>query len=98
MGWIAVIIVGAIIGWIASIIMRTDSNMGALANMIVGIIGAALGRWVFGTVLGIGGASAAGDLTLSGVFWGVVGAVILIGILRALNLVGSDDNMTMGPR
>ena len=91
MGWIVTIILGAFIGWIASIIMRTNASMGALANIIVGIVGAALGRWIFGSLLGIGGALQAGDVTLAGVFWGILGAVILIAILRAFNLIGTDS-------
>ena len=87
MGWIAAIIVGALIGWIASLIMRTDAEQGALANIIIGIVGAALGRWLFADVLGIGGAAAAGSFTWVGLLWGVVGAIVLIGILKAFRVM-----------
>jgi uncharacterized membrane protein YeaQ/YmgE (transglycosylase-associated protein family) len=90
MGWIVAIIVGAFIGWVASIIMNTNSSMGAVANILVGIVGAALGRWIFGTVLGIGGALSAGDVSFSGIFWGIVGSLVLIGVLRAFNVMRSD--------
>jgi len=95
MAWIVSVIVGALIGWVASLVMRSDQSMGALMNIIVGIVGAVLSRWVFGTVLGIGGAMAAGDVSILGIFWGIVGAAILIGLLRALNIVGSDDSTTI---
>jgi len=62
--------------------MRTDEQQGLIANIIVGIIGSLLGRWLFVNVLGIGAAAAAGTLTLAGLFWGIVGAVILLAILR----------------
>ena len=88
MGWIVAIIVGALIGWIASMLMHTDAEQGPLANIIIGIIGAALGRWLFSDVLGLGGAAVAGQFSLVGLFWGVVGAVILIAILKAFNLMG----------
>ena len=82
MDWIIAIIVGALIGWIASMIMKTDAQQGALANIVIGIVGSVLGRWIFGTVLGIGSAAAAGSFNLSGLLFGVLGAVILIAILK----------------
>lgn len=80
--WIIVILTGAIIGWLASMIMKTDNQMGTFANIIVGVVGSLLGRWLFADVLGIGAASSAGTFSLLGILWGVVGAVILIAILR----------------
>lgn len=86
MGWIITILVGALIGWIASIIMKTNAQMGAIANILVGIVGSLLGRWLFADVLGLGGATAAGGFSFLGLLWGIVGAVILIFILKALNI------------
>jgi uncharacterized membrane protein YeaQ/YmgE (transglycosylase-associated protein family) len=79
MDLIIALIVGGIIGWVASIIMKTNAQMGLLANVIIGIVGSLLGYWLAG-VLG---------LATSGLLrWvmGVVGAVVLIGILKALNV------------
>lgn len=87
MGWIIAILVGALIGWLASLVMGTDARQGALANIVIGIVGSALGRWLFGDVLHIGGAVAAGSFSLLGLLWGVLGAVVLIFILRALRLL-----------
>jgi uncharacterized membrane protein YeaQ/YmgE (transglycosylase-associated protein family) len=87
MGWIITIIVGGIIGWLASKIMKTDEQQGILANIVIGVIGALLGRWVFADLLGIGGATAAGEFSLAGLLWGIIGAVILIAILKALNVL-----------
>ena len=78
MSWIITLLVGALIGWIASMIMRADAQMGALANIVVGIVGSALGKFLFSDLLGIGSADNAGALTLAGLLWGVVGSVILI--------------------
>lgn len=86
MGWIITILVGALIGWIASMIMKTDAQQGAIANILVGIVGSLLGRWLFSDVLHIGGATAAGSFSIMGLIWGIVGAVILIFILKALNI------------
>ncbi|HOX40566.1 MAG TPA: GlsB/YeaQ/YmgE family stress response membrane protein [bacterium] len=87
MSWIIAILVGALVGWIASMIMKTDEQQGALANILIGIVGALLGKWIFADLLGIGSAAAAGTLTLAGIIWGIVGAVILILILRAIKVL-----------
>jgi uncharacterized membrane protein YeaQ/YmgE (transglycosylase-associated protein family) len=87
LGWIIAILVGALIGWLASLIMKTDKKQGPIANILVGIAGAAVARWLFGGVLGIGGAASAGSLSLLGLFWGVLGAVILIYVLRAAKVL-----------
>jgi uncharacterized membrane protein YeaQ/YmgE (transglycosylase-associated protein family) len=86
MGWIIAILVGALIGWLASIIMKTDAQQGPIANILIGIIGASLGRWLFADVLGIGGATA-GTLSFSGILWGILGAVILIFLLKAVRVL-----------
>ncbi|HEY1074382.1 MAG TPA: GlsB/YeaQ/YmgE family stress response membrane protein [Patescibacteria group bacterium] len=87
MDLVIILLVGALIGWVASLIMGTDQQQGAIANVLIGIVGAFLGRWLFADVLGIGGATAAGALSLSGLFWGIVGAILLIGILRAVKVL-----------
>lgn len=87
MGWIVTILVGALIGWLASRMMSTDEQQGALANIGIGIVGSLLGSWLFGTVLGIGSAGNAGTFSIWGIIWGIVGAVVLIGILKALKVL-----------
>jgi len=74
------LIIGGVIGWLASIVMKTNAQMGLIANVIVGIVGSALGFWVAG-LLGVG---AGGDV----VRWliGIGGAVLLILILKMLNI------------
>ena len=79
MGLIGHLIIGGIIGWLASIVMKTNAQMGILANVIVGIVGAGLGGWLAGQ-LGMGGPP-----IMSWVM-AVVGAAILIAILRALGV------------
>lgn len=86
MGWIITLIVGGIIGWVASRIMNTDAQQGIIANMLVGVIGSALGRWLFGSELGIGAAATAGTFSLAGLAFGVLGAVVLIALLKALRV------------
>ena len=80
MNLIISIIIGGIIGWLASIVMKTDAQMGLIANILVGIVGSSLGYWLAG-VLGI--APAGGFL---GFLVGVAGAVLLIFILSKLGI------------
>ena len=80
MNWLVTIIVGAIVGWLASIVMKTNAQMGAIANILVGIVGSALGFWLAG-VLGI--APAGGVL---GFVVGIAGAALLIFILSKVGL------------
>ena len=87
MSWIVLIIVGGIIGWLASLIMRTDAEQGLLWNIVIGIVGSLLGKWIFADLIGIGAAATAGTLTLAGILWGIAGAIILILILKALGVM-----------
>ncbi|MBU6389215.1 GlsB/YeaQ/YmgE family stress response membrane protein [Patescibacteria group bacterium] len=89
MDWIVTIIVGGIIGWLAALLTKTRE--GLLAYILIGIIGSALGRWFFATVLGIGSAMSAGTFSWAGILWGVLGAVILTAILKFFHLLGSTS-------
>jgi uncharacterized membrane protein YeaQ/YmgE (transglycosylase-associated protein family) len=80
MGLIVSLVIGGVIGWLASILTKTDMQMGIIANIVVGIVGAALGHWLAGA-LGIVSSGSVGDWIIS-----IVGAVILIAILKALNI------------
>ena len=80
MGIIAWIILGALAGWIASIIMDKNESMGAMANIITGIIGAFIGGIVFSF---LGGQKVTG-LNLHSLFVSVIGACILIWLIRAI--------------
>ena len=81
MGLIVTIIIGGFIGWLASLIMKVDSQMGIFANIIVGIVGSALGHLLAGVI----GLAAYGFIARLAV--GVGGAVLLIVILRALGIM-----------
>lgn len=77
MGWISSILLGALAGWIASIIMDKDAQMGALANIIVGIVGGVIGNFVSGLI----GLQATSDWSIGGIGISVLGAVILLWLL-----------------
>ena len=75
------IIVGGILGWIASMIMRTDAQQGTLLNIIVGIIGALLAGAILSPLLGVGTINE-GNFSLSALLVSLLGAVILLGIVN----------------
>jgi uncharacterized membrane protein YeaQ/YmgE (transglycosylase-associated protein family) len=81
MGLIVTIIMGGIIGWVAGMIMKAESQMGILANIVVGIVGSGLGHFLAGAI----GLAAYGAIARFAV--GVGGAVLLIVILRAVGLM-----------
>ncbi|OPZ86265.1 MAG: hypothetical protein BWY76_01032 [bacterium ADurb.Bin429] len=73
------IILGGIAGWLASILMGTNARQGCLADVLIGIVGALLGGFLFNL---LGGAGITG-FNLWSLFVAVLGAVILIALLRA---------------
>jgi uncharacterized membrane protein YeaQ/YmgE (transglycosylase-associated protein family) len=79
MNLLITLIVGGIIGWLASIVMKTNAQMGMIANVIVGVVGAALGTWLAGLL----GLAAAGMVRY---VVAVLGAMVLIGLLKALGV------------
>ena len=80
MGFILSLIIGGIVGWLASKVMKADAQMGVIANVLVGIIGSSLGFWLAG-LLGFAASSVFARLLVS-----VAGAALLIFILQKLGL------------
>ena len=80
MSWLITLIVGGIVGWLASIIMKTNAQMGIVANVVVGLVGSLLGYWIAGL------AGVASDGVLRWVV-GVLGAMLLIFILGTTNIL-----------
>jgi len=80
MNWIVTLIIGGVIGWLASMVMKTNAQMGAIANIVVGIVGSSLGFWLAG-VLGL---STGGPIV--GWLIAIAGAAILIFLLKALGV------------
>lgn len=81
MNFIIWLIVGGLIGWVASMIMRTDAQQGVLLNIVVGIVGAMIGGWLISPLLGAGTVNT-GDFSLRGLIVSLVGAIILLGIVN----------------
>ena len=81
MDLIVTLIIGGLIGWVASIVMKSDAQMGIVANILIGIVGSFLGLWLAGAM----GAAPDGPARY---LVSVLGAMLLIGIVRALGLMG----------
>lgn len=80
MSFLIYIIFGGIVGWVASIVMKTDADQGLLLNIIVGIIGASLGSYLV-SFLGYGGVS---GFNLWSFLVALIGAIVLIAIVKAI--------------
>lgn len=80
MSIIAWIVFGALAGWLASIIMKTNAEQGALGNIIVGILGAFIG----GFVVSLFGGSGVSGFNLPSLLTAILGAVILLAIVRSV--------------
>ncbi len=81
MSFLVYIIFGGLVGWVASMLMGTDGQQGILLNVIVGVVGAVLGSWIF-SLLGISGNVS--GFNLGSFVVALVGAVVLIAVLKAL--------------
>ncbi|HWH18177.1 MAG TPA: GlsB/YeaQ/YmgE family stress response membrane protein [Allosphingosinicella sp.] len=81
MNLIIALIIGGIIGWLASIIMRTDAQQGILLNVVVGIIGSLLGGFLLGPLLG-GGNLLDGEFDIMTLVVALLGAIILLAIVN----------------
>ena len=81
MSFILWLIIGGIVGWLASLIMKTDGQQGILLNVIVGIVGAFLGGWL-GGMLGISGANINEGFSVTGFIISLIGAVVLLAIVN----------------
>jgi uncharacterized membrane protein YeaQ/YmgE (transglycosylase-associated protein family) len=76
--WIISLIIGGIVGWLASIIMKTNAQMGLIANVLVGVVGSMLGFWIAGLL----GLAATGGIVRFVV--ALAGAALLIFVLGKL--------------
>lgn len=80
MGIILWIIFGGLVGWVASLIMKTDNQQGIILNVAIGIIGAMLGGWLMSTL----GESGVTGFNLYSFLVAVLGSVVLITVIGAL--------------
>jgi uncharacterized membrane protein YeaQ/YmgE (transglycosylase-associated protein family) len=77
MNLIIYLIVGGVIGWLASIVMRTDAQQGIFLNVVVGVVGSMIGGWLIGYNLAMGGV-----MGWVGAFLGAIVLLALVNLVR----------------
>jgi uncharacterized membrane protein YeaQ/YmgE (transglycosylase-associated protein family) len=80
MGILVWLIVGGVVGWLASIVMRTDAQQGILLNVVVGIVGALLAGFIVSPMLGVGTINE--GISIATFLVSLVGAIILLAIVN----------------
>jgi uncharacterized membrane protein YeaQ/YmgE (transglycosylase-associated protein family) len=78
MNFIIWLIIGGVIGWLASLVMRTDGQQGIILNIVVGIVGSYIGGWIFGPMLVTAGS--AGPYISA-----FLGAIVLLAVVNLIN-------------
>jgi uncharacterized membrane protein YeaQ/YmgE (transglycosylase-associated protein family) len=84
MGIILWLIIGGVVGWLASIVMRRDGSQGIILNIVVGIVGALIGGWLIGPLLGAPSINS-GELSFASFLVSFLGAVILLAIVNLIS-------------
>jgi uncharacterized membrane protein YeaQ/YmgE (transglycosylase-associated protein family) len=77
------LVVGGVIGWVASLIMRTDAQQGILLNVIVGIVGSFLGGWFLSPLFGVSTINQS-NFSIAGLLVSLLGAVVLLAIVNLI--------------
>lgn len=83
MNFIIALIVGGVIGWLASKVMNTDAQQGIFMNIVVGCVGSLIGKFIAG-MLGMGGMGLRDGLDIPSLIVAFVGAIILLGIVNLI--------------
>jgi uncharacterized membrane protein YeaQ/YmgE (transglycosylase-associated protein family) len=83
MNFIIWIVIGGLIGWAASIVMKTDAQQGVVMNVVVGIVGALVGGWLQSPLFGTGTINQ-NDFSLASLVVSLLGAIILLAVVNLL--------------
>lgn len=83
MNFIIWIVIGGLIGWAASLVMKTDAQQGVVLNVVVGIVGALVGGWLLAPLFGTGTINQ-NDFSLASLVVSLLGAIILLAIVNLL--------------
>jgi uncharacterized membrane protein YeaQ/YmgE (transglycosylase-associated protein family) len=81
MGLIILLVVGGLIGWVASMIMRTDGQQGIVLNVVVGIVGALIAGFVVSPLIG-GAPITSGVINIQTILVSLLGAIVLLAIIN----------------
>lgn len=80
MNFLIWLIVGGIVGWLASLIMRTDEQQGILLNVVIGVVGAFISGWVISPIVGV--TTINEGISIPSVLVSLAGAVVLLAIVN----------------
>ena len=83
MNFIIWIVIGGLIGWAASLVMKTDAQQGVVLNVVVGIVGALVGGWLLAPLFGTGTINQ-NDFSLASLVVSLLGAIILLAVVNLL--------------
>jgi uncharacterized membrane protein YeaQ/YmgE (transglycosylase-associated protein family) len=83
MGIVIWLIIGGVVGWLASLVMRRDASQGIVLNIIVGIVGSMLGAWLIGPMVGAPSINS-GEISVGSLIVSFLGAVILLAIVNLI--------------
>ena len=89
MNFIIWIVMGGVIGWVASLIMRTDARQGIVLNIVVGIVGALLGGWLISPLVGSATINQ-GDFSIAGLGVSLLGSVLLLAAVNFFRKAGAQ--------
>jgi len=81
MGFIILLVVGGLLGWLASIVMRTDAQQGLFLNVVVGIVGAVVAGLLLSPLFGMAPITS-GNYSIGSLFVSFLGAVVLLGAVN----------------
>jgi len=77
------LVIGGVIGWVASLIMRTDAQQGIILNVVVGIVGSMLGGWFLSPLFGVSTINQS-NFSLPGLLVSLLGAVVLLALVNLI--------------
>ena len=83
MNFIIWIVIGGILGWLASIVMKTDAQQGMILNVVVGVVGALLGGWLLAPLFGTGTINQ-NDFSIGSLLVSFLGAIVLLAVVNLL--------------
>lgn len=83
MNFLIWIIVGGVIGWLASLVMKTDGQQGLFLNVVVGIVGAMVGGWLISPLVGVGTINQ-DNFSLGALVVSFIGAAILLAVVNLI--------------
>lgn len=83
MNFIIWLVIGGVLGWLASLVMKTDAQQGMILNIVVGIIGALLGGWLLAPLFGTGTINQ-NDFSIGSLLVSFLGAVVLLAVVNLL--------------